>query len=250
MLFTITLFGFVAIVMAHELGHYLAMRRHNIPVTEIGLGIPLPKVPHLRVRVRGGKVPVYFCLHPLLIGAYVKPTLRGIVYMKRLGYVDYAEVYGAGILANYTGAVTLIALLVLLKGSWNFVIPLAVAGCIFWLRRPLSAFLLPLTSLFALAFTAYGLYLVPLRQAGPSEIIAFAQAPSWEEVVTRVAIFSFSLGLLNSLPFPILDVGNIIAKLAERYTPKIVTPFRVVGVLAVLSLFAYAFIGDIAKYLF
>lgn len=250
MLFAITLCGFVAIVIAHELGHYFAMRRHGIPVAEIGLGIPLPKVPHIRLCIRRGKVPLYFCLHLLVIGAYVKPTLRGVVYLKRLGYVDYAEVYGAGILANYAGTAVLVAVLALLKGSWSFAIPFVVTGCIFWLRRPLSAYLLPLTSLFALAFTAFGLYLVPLRQVGPSEIIVMAHAPSWEDAVIRVAIFSLSLGMLNSLPFPLLDVGNIIAKLAERYTPKIVTPFRILGVLAVLSLIAYGFIGDIAKYFF
>ena len=93
--------------------------------------------------------------------------------------------------------------------------------------------------------------------SGPINIAQFA-GESAERGITNfigfLAIISISLGVLNLLPIPVLDGGQIVYQVAELIKGSPLTERaqilgQQIGILALLLLMSFAFYNDIARIL-
>jgi len=93
--------------------------------------------------------------------------------------------------------------------------------------------------------------------SGPINIAQFAGASAQAGVsnfLSFLAIVSISLGVLNLLPIPVLDGGQIVYQLVEwvkgsPMSERAQIAGQQVGILALLLLMSFAFYNDIARIL-
>lgn len=93
--------------------------------------------------------------------------------------------------------------------------------------------------------------------SGPINIAQIAGESAergWRYFVTILAVISLSLGVLNLLPIPVLDGGQIVYQLVELakgspMTERAQIMGQQVGILALLLLMSFAFYNDIARIL-
>lgn len=93
--------------------------------------------------------------------------------------------------------------------------------------------------------------------SGPVNIAQIAGESAergWRYFVTILAIISLSLGILNLLPIPVLDGGQIVYQLVELVKGSPMTERAQImgqqaGILALLLLMSFAFYNDIARIL-
>ena len=91
--------------------------------------------------------------------------------------------------------------------------------------------------------------------SGPINIAQIAGASverGWRYFVTILAIISLSLGILNLLPIPVLDGGQIVYQLIEMVKGSPLTERtqilgQQIGIVALLLLMSFAFYNDIAR---
>jgi regulator of sigma E protease len=81
-----------------------------------------------------------------------------------------------------------------------------------------------------------------------------AAIAGWLPYLTMLALISISLGVLNLLPVPILDGGQIVYQLAELIKGSPVSEQaqlrgQQVGIVLLLLLMTLAFYNDIARHL-
>ena len=74
----------------------------------------------------------------------------------------------------------------------------------------------------------------------------------WRYFVTILAVISLSLGVLNLLPVPILDGGQIVYQLVEAakgspLSERAQVIGQQVGIVALLLLMSFAFYNDIVR---
>lgn len=219
------LLGFLMInivFLAHELGHILALRKRNIEIEEIGLGYQLPYVPALSVNLFGWK----FTIHPLLIGAYVGMSEKGLVDRIKLPFREDIAICRAGIAANLYLSLALIPVYLIVSGKiialvhilsffqavkWMFIIAGVIAGfkiiLLIFETLPLVA-----TKSFFFALLAYSVIVRPVRPM--HGILALGDLGSliidFPNFLLLTALFSFFIAVLNMLPFSMLDGGKII----------------------------------------
>src|SRR5262249_12281086 len=89
---------------------------------------------------------------------------------------------------------------------------------------------------------------------GIAEVTGFAVRQGLEKYLTMLAIISISLGVLNLLPVPILDGGQIVYQLAELVKGRPVSERALilgqqVGIALLILLMGLAFYNDIARHL-
>jgi regulator of sigma E protease len=93
--------------------------------------------------------------------------------------------------------------------------------------------------------------------SGPISIagsMGFAARQDWHVFFGMLALISISLGLINLMPIPILDGGQIVYQLAELVKGRPVSERTLligqqIGVAMVVLLMGLAFYNDIARYL-
>ena len=93
--------------------------------------------------------------------------------------------------------------------------------------------------------------------SGPINIAQIAGASverGWRYFVGILAVISISLGVLNLLPIPVLDGGQIVYQVAEGLkggplSERTQILGQQIGILALLLLMSFAFYNDIARYL-
>ena len=91
--------------------------------------------------------------------------------------------------------------------------------------------------------------------SGPINIAQIAGASverGWTYFVTILAVISLSLGILNLLPIPVLDGGQIVYQLIEMVkgsplTERTQIMGQQIGIVALLLLMSFAFYNDIAR---
>jgi regulator of sigma E protease len=91
--------------------------------------------------------------------------------------------------------------------------------------------------------------------SGPINIAQIAGASverGWRYFLSILAVISISLGVLNLLPVPVLDGGQIVYQLVEAVkggplTERAQIIGQQVGILALLLLMSFAFYNDIAR---
>lgn len=86
-----------------------------------------------------------------------------------------------------------------------------------------------------------------------AETAGFAARRSWRDYLGTLALISISLGVLNLLPIPILDGGQIVYQLAELVKGKPVSERaqllgQQIGIVMLLLMMSLAFYNDISRH--
>ncbi len=101
---TLAAFGLVFI---HEAAHGIVMRRLDVPIVEVGLGVSKGIFRFFQFEIHVPNVPFRIVLSTLPISAYVDEGKKGKEVIENLPYTDKAFIFGAGILANLFCAIAL-----------------------------------------------------------------------------------------------------------------------------------------------
>lgn len=259
-------------VLAHEIGHLIAMRKCGVWVNELGIGLPLgPRIGWTFTSQKyTGKTFRISCYPLVLLGAFVRPEDEKS--MTQLSYHDQAFISGAGIIANLVCIVLGFALLGILipehpARAINFPLigkltithallwgGLFSAGFLLWFARPITQYLFPVCAVAILVWIINILLHMPFgvfveRSGG---IVAIAQlgknfSGSAVALTYYSILISYLLALTNLLPIYPLDGGRIVKLLGEKFFPRIWIVCEKAGVVFFVFLMIFALYGDMRR---
>jgi regulator of sigma E protease len=220
------------LVVIHELGHLCAARLAGIPVAGFSVGFG----PKLWKRQWGQ---VEYCLRLLPLGGFVTPAaaddyeLRAIPLSRRIAF------FAGGPLANLTVALPLFSIANGMKWGWTFhhliVAPFGQVAAACW----------------QLVTILPGLFSHPEALSGVVGIMVEGGRAAQAGMALAVAIsLNLSLAVLNLLPIPVLDGGQITMAVLEEVFPPLIrlrTPLTLLGVLFLAAVMLYANVQDVAR---
>lgn len=204
-----------ASVVAHETAHALAMRRMDIRMVEIGLGLRF--WPRLTLPATSRR-PFTLSLSPWLITAYVQMHPDDEDRISRLTYRDAAWISGAGIIVNLVLGIASLAVAGLAQGQWLLAAVCGFMATLLWLgRRGFVAYIvpalaLPMTGLFVWIFVDMYSQTAPQVVGNLTDVLPNSPISA----LTAAAVVSLVLGLGNLLPFAPLDGGRIVIDILHR----------------------------------
>jgi regulator of sigma E protease len=221
------------LVVIHEAGHLAAARLAGIPVAGFSVGFG----PKLWAR-RWGQVE--YSLRAFPLGGFVTPAItdedefRAIPLRKRLAF------FLGGPLANLVATLPLFAVVNAASGATFYNLIIAP----FWQVAASCGQLLGALG---------GLFSQPETITGVVGIVAQGSQMAQAGRALEVAIsLSISLAVLNLLPIPVLDGGQITMSCLEKAFPPLVrlrVPLTVMGMLVLVALMVYANVHDVIKLL-
>lgn len=228
---TLVLLGLL--ILIHEAGHLAVAKLVGIPVAGFSVGFG----PQVWSR-RWGRTE--YALRALPLGGYVLPAVtdpeefRAFALSRRLVY------FLGGPLANLVAALPLFALLNGSRYGLSFdtllLAPFTqVAGACWQL-------LLSLPSLFARPGSILGI--IGIMREG-------SRAAAAGRSVELALSLTVSLAVLNLLPIPVLDGGQILMSSLEELFPRLVRlriPLTVVGMVLLASLMIYTNVHDVFRW--
>jgi regulator of sigma E protease len=229
---TLALLGLL--ILIHEAGHLAAARLVGIPVAEFSVGFG-PKIWSRRL----GRTEYAFRWLPL--GGYVLPAVtdseefRAFALSRRLAY------FFGGPLANLIAALALSAFL---NGT----------------RYGLSVDTVLLAPFAKVAETCWQILAsLPNLLSHPENVTGIVgivweghQAAEAGRSLDLAFSLSVSLAVLNLLPIPVLDGGQILMASLEELFPRLVrlrVPLTVVGLVLLASVMVYANVHDVFRWL-
>ncbi len=222
---------FTLVVLVHELGHFIAARKAGIRVYEFSIGFPFsPKIFTL-FRYKETE----FTMRLLPLGGFVSFSRDGDEDAKELfeaSYFKRASIMSAGSLFNISFAF-LIFILVFVTGK-NLPFIDAILLSAKTVLAILSGTVAFIFNLFSGNGSMEGL-------AGPIGIASMAGQAASKGILNLIyftGILSVSLGLMNLIPLPALDGGQLFMLLIEsiRKKPLSMKTYQIVNVFG-LSLF-------------
>jgi regulator of sigma E protease len=222
------------LILVHELGHLVAARLVGIPVAGFSVGFG----PKLWSRWWGG---TEYAFRALPLGGFVLPAiaddseLRAFALRKRLAF------FLAGPLANLAAVLPLFAALNIARSGFSFagvfLAPFVQVG------RSVVLFLQFLPTLF----------LHPESLSGVVGIVVEGNRLAQSGQLVELAIsLSISLAVLNLLPIPVLDGGQILMSCLEEAFPRAArlrTAATLVGVVFLIGVMLLANARDIVRLL-
>lgn len=222
------------LIVVHEAGHLLAAKLTGIPVAGFSVGFG----PKIWSRHRGR---TEYALRAFPLGGFVQPAVSDESEFRMFDLWRRLVFFLCGPLANLAVAVPLFALLNAAKRGLSFqgifIDPFLQVSRACW--HVLS--LLP------------GLFQRPEEMSGVFGIVVEGGRAARSGMGLELAIsLSISLAVLNLLPIPVLDGGQILMSSLEKLFPRL-TRFRVpltVGGMVVLAvLMIYANVQDVVRIL-
>lgn len=219
------------LIVIHEAGHLAAARLMGIPVSGFSVGFG----PRLWSRRWGA---TEYALRLIPLGGYVQPDvgeeeLRAIALRRRLLF------FLGGPLANLAVAVPLFAVLNAMAGSLSFdslvVAPFAQVAGASWQVLGL------LTDVFQRPETLSGVVGIAVEGG---QLIAAGR------LVELALSLTISLAVLNLLPIPILDGGQIVMACLEELFPRLVrlrVALTLAGLVLLVGLMAYVNVQDVVR---
>lgn len=267
MLLTLAITLFVLSIVFHELGHFVAMRRCGVIVTEMGLGLPIGRGLGFTIG-KDTPHPLKLSLYPLLLGAFVRPHPDSNIEKMPAG--DRAFIYAAGPMANIM--FTTVMLYVLFAMNVNMssirfgptmypVLGLLAAGTAFSLAfilfpRQISLYVCPVISLLLVWWFATLLVNITpeqfVKSSGMVVVVQvakiFSVTPS--AVVYFAGLISFALGAMNLLPIYLLDGGHLLGIYVEKLGERVLGVYKRFGTAVIVLLMVIAVGEDIRKIFF
>ncbi|HXU33600.1 MAG TPA: site-2 protease family protein [Thermoanaerobaculia bacterium] len=221
------------LIIVHEAGHFAAARLMGIPISGFSVGLG----PKLWSR-RWGRTEYSWRALPL--GGFVMPEVadesefRAIPLKRRLIY------FLGGPLANLAVAVPLFGVLNAVKGGSTFYsIAVAPFGQVLAFCGQMLSFL---PQMFA----------QPAALSGVVGIVVEGGHLAKSGMLLELAIsLSISLAVLNLLPLPVLDGGQILMGCLEEAFPRMVRlrpAVTLVGILFLAGVMIYANVHDVVRY--
>lgn len=220
------------LLLIHELGHLVAARLVGIPVASFSVGLG----PRLWKR-RIGRVE--YSLRALPLGGFVAPAVEdcefsAIPLQKRLAY------FVGGPLANLLVALPILAALNVSERGvsvYNLLVaPLGQLASACW---QLLAFL-------------PGLFTRPESLSGVLGIVVEGGRSAQAGMVLEFGLsLTISLAVLNLLPIPVLDGGQIILNCLEAIFPRsarLRVPLTLLGMTTLAALMVYSNGNDLVRY--
>lgn len=217
------------LILIHELGHLLAARLTGIPVAGFSVGMG----PKLWTR-RWGRVEYSLRLIPL--GGFVTPAaeeheFRTFPLRNRIAF------FAGGPLANIVAALPLFAILNVSQRGFSLrealIAPPVQAAKALW------QFLTAIPALFS----------HPELLSGPIKIVIEGSRAAEAGMGLELAIvLSLSLAVMNLLPIPVLDGGQIVLSCLEERFPRMIglrAPLTLVGVFLLASAMIYVNVRDV-----
>jgi len=220
------------LVVIHEAGHLAAARAVGIPVDSFSVGLG-PKLWARRWRR------VEYCLRAVPLGGFVLPAVaqeedwRAIPLWKRLLY------FLGGPLAN---VLAVLPGLTILQMQWR---GLPLFQAVLAAGRQLVLVLAQVPSVVASLFTH------PASVSGAIGIVARGgQAHTPLELLAFAAELSLSLAVLNLLPIPVLDGGQILLGCMEKLFPRaqrLRVPLTVAGLVFLAAVMIFFNLRDVVR---
>ena len=204
---------FSVVVLVHEFGHFIAARRAGVKVYEFSIGFPFsPKIftffKHKETE---------FTLRLLPLGGFVSFSKNGDEDAKELfeaSYRNRAFIMSAGSLFNITFAFLVFVPVFVLGKHLPFLDAIALSAQTIW--AVLSGTIVFVVNMFSGSGSMEGL-------SGPVGIASMAGQAASKGILTLAyftGILSMSLGIMNLIPFPALDGGQLFMLLIEAVRKK------------------------------
>ena len=222
---------FTLIVLVHELGHFLAARRAGVRVYEFSIGFPFS--PRVLTLFRHRETE--FTLRLLPLGGFVsfsKEEDEGAEDLFGASYPDRALIMAAGSLSNIIFAFLIFVPVFIAGKHIPFADAVLESAKTVW--AILSGTVTVISNIFSGSGSMEGL-------SGPVGIAAIAgQAASkgFLSLMYFTGLLSMSLGVMNLVPLPALDGGQLFMLFIEavRKKPLSLKTYQAVNLLG-LSLF-------------
>lgn len=222
------------LILLHEVGHLLAARAVGIPIAGFSVGLG----PKIWKRQWGA---TEYSLRALPLGGFVLPAieddeeLRAIPLRRRLVF------FAGGPLANIVTVIPLFAALNALKGSGASFESLLISP----FQQTVVAcwqFLTALPTLFS----------HPESLSGVVGIVVEGGRLAQTGMVLEIAVsLSISLAVLNLLPIPVLDGGQILMGCLEEAFPRMTrmrVPLTVLGLVLLAAVMIVSNLRDVVRY--
>ncbi|MBI5328155.1 MAG: site-2 protease family protein [Deltaproteobacteria bacterium] len=203
---------FSIVVLVHELGHFLAARRAGVKVYEFSIGFPFSPKIFTFFRQRETE----FTLRLLPLGGFVsfsKNNDEDTMELFEASYLNRAFIMSAGSIFNIAFAFLVFVPVFILGKDLSF--PDAIALSVQTIWAVLSGTVLFILDLFA-GNGSEGL-------SGPVGIASMAGQAASKGILNLMyftGALSMSLGIMNLIPFPALDGGQLFMLLIEAVRKK------------------------------
>lgn len=208
---------FTIVVLVHELGHFLAARRAGVKVYEFSIGFPF--TPKIATLFRHRETEFTFRLMPL--GGFVSFSRDGDEEARDLfdiSSLNRALILSAGSLFNI-GFAFLAFVLVFAVGKH-----LDVAQASLLSAKTVWSVIGGTLDFLLRTFSGQGSWDGLAGPVGIAALAGKAAANGLLNILYFTGMLSLSLGIMNLIPFPALDGGQLIMLLIERAKKK---PFSV-----------------------
>ncbi len=237
---------FTLVVLVHEFGHFLAARKSGIKVYEFSIGFPFsPKIftffHHKETE---------FTLRLLPLGGFVSFSKDGTTEeakaLLEAPRMRRALIMAAGSLANIFFALLLFVPVFMIGKHLHFLDAAALSAKTTW--SAVSGTVMFLVNLFSGSGVMEGL-------SGPVGIAAMAGKAASKGLVNLsyfTAALSLSLGIMNLIPFPALDGGQLLMLAMESirrkpFSPKTYQAATIAGLALFVLLTVVVSYRDIVK---
>lgn len=220
------------LIVIHEAGHLCAARLAGIPVAGFSVGFG-PKV----WKRQWGQVE--YCLRALPLGGFVTPAAADEYELSEIPLSRRIVFYAGGPLANLAVALPLFAIANGMMRGWSLhellVAPFGQVAAACW----------------QLVTILPGLFSHPQALSGVVGIVVEGGRAAQAGMALAVAIsLNLSLAVLNLLPIPVLDGGQITMAVLERIFPPLIrlrAPLTLLGVIFLAAVMLYTNVHDLAR---
>lgn len=256
----LTLIGILIFLLsfsAHELGHAFAMRRNGVAIKEMSLLGFGPKILSFKWKRFFGDTPLFIKLIPL--GAYVEPVDSD--QLKYLSYRTSAEIFGAGVLAQFLFCGIFLMVGAVFKGNWSHPAMIGITvslACLGIFQKQTCLLVLPIGILFALCleYFIFGHSSAGTNDGGSVVYVVqeiHSHATSLGQVIVISSVISMSVALTNTLPLFPLDGGRIFLSLfkskrwSERKNALVGGFIKFITAIPFMLLIFYSLKGDAVR---
>lgn len=204
---------FTVVVLVHELGHFLAARRAGVKVYEFSIGFPFS--PRMITLFRHRETE--FTLRLLPLGGFVsfsKDNDGEAIDLFKTSGVNRALILSAGAVFNVSFAFLLFVFV------YAFGKNLSVTGALLLSVKTLWSVFLGTAGFIVNIFSGHGSMEGLAGPVGIAAIAGKAAAKGILNLLYFTGMLSLSLGIMNLIPLPALDGGQLFMLLIETIKRK------------------------------